>query len=207
MPAYERDHSTPQRNAVQRSAHSAVAPVPPLLALQRKAGNAAVTRTVEVQRRVEQQSHEHGAGCGHDDPVQASTVYDVIKKPGVPVDPAIRAKAEQGMGVYLGDVEVHKDAAARQSAADLQAHAYTTDRHIVVGEGGDNEHTMLHELAHVKQQRKGSVPGTDNGGGLSLSDKGDPKEVEAEDWAHRLKGGPDPVPYNDEPLSDDPDGF
>lgn len=66
---------------------------------------------------------------------------------------------------------------------------------------------MLHELAHVKQQRKGSVPGTDNGGGLSLSDKGDPKEVEAEDWAHRLKGSPDPVPYNDEPLSDDPDGF
>ncbi|MFS8199591.1 DUF4157 domain-containing protein [Streptomyces sp. CWNU-52B] len=186
MPAYEREPASHQRSAVQRSVRSA-APVPPVLDLQRAAGNAAVSRLVEVQRRHDEERHEHGSGCGHNEPVQRSSVLSVIQKAGRPVDPAIRAKAEQGMGTSFGDVQVHDGPDAQRSTAELGARAYTTGRHIVVGAGGGDEHTMLHELRHTWQQQQGSVAGTDNGGGISVSNKNDKDERDAESWATSMR--------------------
>jgi Zn-dependent peptidase ImmA (M78 family) len=55
-----------------------------------------------------------------------------------------------------------------------------SQRHVVIGEGGEDKHTLAHELTHVIQQRRGAVAGSDNGAGLSVSDPGDRFEREAE---------------------------
>ncbi|MFI6244927.1 DUF4157 domain-containing protein [Streptomyces sp. NPDC051016] len=157
-----------------------------MLALQRRAGNAAVARAVEEER------HEHDAGCGHaqqDTPVQRRAVLGVLGTPGRPVDSAIRAKAEQGMGTDFSDVVMHTGPEAEASAAEFGARAYTSGRHIVVGAGGADEHTMLHELAHAWQQQKGPVEGTDTGAGVRLSDPSDRHEQEADSIAHRIRSG------------------
>ncbi|MGW0854129.1 eCIS core domain-containing protein [Streptomyces sp. NPDC002690] len=150
-----------------------------VLNLQRLAGNAAVTRMLGGE-------HEHGAGCHHGTPVQRSSVLDALRTPGTPVDPRIRAKAEQGLGTDLSDVRVHSGPEAHRSAAELGARAYTSGRHIVAGERGMDEHTLLHELTHTWQQQRGQVAGTDNGTGLRVSSPGDRHENEAESWAHLL---------------------
>jgi hypothetical protein len=79
----------------------------------------------------------------------------------------------------LSHVRMYRGAEARQSAALLDASAYTSGPNIVIGEGGDNEKTIKHEAKHVKQQSMGPVPGTDNGAGLWVSDPHDPCEQEA----------------------------
>lgn len=186
MPAYERDRAVRRSTAAPRSPLSAAGPLPPILALQRAAGNAAVTRTIEVQRERDEEAHEHGAGCGHDQPpVQRAALEAAIRMPGVPVDPAIRAKADLAAGRPLPEVVVHRDAQAQRLTRDFGAVALTTGRHVFVGEGGGNEHTMLHELGHVLDQERGPVPGTDNGGGVSVSSEGDSGEVSADAFAQR----------------------
>ncbi|MFB1047259.1 DUF4157 domain-containing protein [Streptomyces chrestomyceticus] len=60
---------------------------------------------------------------------------------------------------------MHRDAAARRSAGEIGARAYTSGNHVVLGEGGGDQHTLAHELTHVIQQRQGPVVGTDNGTG------------------------------------------
>lgn len=188
-------------DATRRAARPA-APVIPLLELQRSAGNAAATHLIATQRRERAgEEHEHGSRCGHDQPVQSSSVLQVIQSRGRPVDPAIRLKAERALGSSLADVEVHTGAEARRSAAELGARAYTTGRHIVVGDGGHDEHTILHELRHTWQQQRGPVAGTNNGGGLSVSHAEDADEKDAEAWASRMRNAPTQHPA-DVPAQD-----
>ncbi|WP_329064731.1 eCIS core domain-containing protein [Streptomyces sp. NBC_01429] len=138
--------------------------------------------------------HQHTAGCGHTAaepaaepaPVQRSTVHDVLRTPGRPLDQATRSDMEQRLGDDFSDVRMHDDAAARRSASEVGAHAYTSGHHIVLGKGGNSKHTLVHELTHVIQQRKGSVSGTDSGDGLSISDPSDRYEREAEANATRV---------------------
>ncbi|MFI9562758.1 DUF4157 domain-containing protein [Streptomyces rishiriensis] len=161
-------------------------PAAALLALQRTAGNAAVSRAVEEQR------HEHDAHCGHGPAVQRSAVHQVLRSPGRPLDPALRSEME---GRFGGDdfsaVRVHTDAVAQRSAADIGAKAYTSGSHVVWD--GQDKHTLAHELDHVRQQSRGSVPGTDNGSGLRVSDPSDWAERQAEDTARRVMSGAAPV--------------
>lgn len=187
MPAYERDHASHQRNTVQRASRSAAAPLPPILALQRAAGNATVSRMVEVQRERAEELHEHGAGCGHNQPVQRSEVEAVLRTPGTPVDPLIRAKAERAEGARLPDAVVHRGPEARHLTAALGARAFTTGNHIIIGEGGDNERTHLHEAKHLWQQARGRVSGTDNGGGLSVSKETASEEIDADSFSRRAE--------------------
>ncbi|MFG2913174.1 DUF4157 domain-containing protein [Kitasatospora sp. NPDC048298] len=93
---------------------------------------------------------------------------------------------ENRFGADFTDVRVHDDGAARASAAEIGAHAYTSGSHIVLGDGGGDQHTLAHELTHVIQQRQGSVAGTDNGAGLKVSDPSDRFEREAEANATRV---------------------
>lgn len=161
-----------------------------LAALQRTAGNAA------VQRAVAQDRHSHGPGCGHQEevaPVQRSTVPDVLRGSGKPLDNEIRADMEGRFGADFSDVRLHTGIAAQRSAAEIGAHAYTSGNHVVIGEGGGDRHTLAHELTHVIQQRQGPVAGTDTGSGLSISDPSDRFEREAEEQAHRVLQGPSPV--------------
>ncbi|MEV7280999.1 DUF4157 domain-containing protein [Streptomyces sp. NPDC093111] len=165
-----------------------------LLALQRTIGNAAVSRLVEESR------HQHGAGCGHAQspeaapaPVQRSAVHDVLRSSGSPLDDGTRADMESRLGADFSDVRVHDDSAARASAAEVGARAYTSGNHIVIGDGGGDRHTLAHELTHVIQQRQGPVSGTDNGSGLRVSDPADRFEREAEANARRALSGPAPA--------------
>ncbi|MER5306297.1 DUF4157 domain-containing protein [Streptomyces sp. NPDC002773] len=165
-----------------------------VLALQGIAGNAAV---VQMLRRAghswaqgpEPEQHRHGAGCGHqpEQPsVQRSSVHDVLRSPGRPLDDATRTDMEARLGADFSDVRVHDDSAARASAAEVGARAYTSGGHVVIGEGGGDPHTLAHELTHVIQQRQGPVAGTDDGSGLSVSDPSDRFEREAEANAVRV---------------------
>ncbi|MFJ9434279.1 DUF4157 domain-containing protein [Streptomyces sp. NPDC101490] len=123
--------------------------------------------------------HQHDPGCGPRSepetgpPVQRSTVHDVLRAPGRSLDESTRTDMEARLGADFSDVRIHDGSAARESAAEVGARAYTSGSHVVIGEGGGDRHTLAHELTHVIQQRQGPVAGTDNGDGLRVSDPSD----------------------------------
>ncbi|WP_435886096.1 eCIS core domain-containing protein [Streptomyces erythrochromogenes] len=168
----------------------AAAPVG-LMGLQASAGNDAV---VQMLRRAghgrDQEQHRHTDGCGHQQSgqpaVQRSAVHDVLRAPGRPMDAATRSDMEARLGADFSDVRIHDNSAAKASAAEVGARAYTSGSHVVIGAGGGDKHTLAHELTHVIQQRQGPVAGTDNGSGLKVSDPSDRFEREAEANASRV---------------------
>ncbi|GLZ38935.1 DUF4157 domain-containing protein [Actinokineospora sp. NBRC 105648] len=157
-----------------------------LLELQRTAGNSAVAALLR------------GAG---QEAVQRSTVQDVLRSAGRPLDPGKRAEFETRLGADFSDVRLHDDAGARQSAHELGAAAYTSGSHIVVGGGGLDDHTLAHELTHVVQQRTGPVAGTDTGTGLRVSDPSDAFERAAEENATRVMREPVGAAVETEPVA------
>ncbi|MEU3505187.1 DUF4157 domain-containing protein, partial [Streptomyces hundungensis] len=162
-------------------------------ALQHSAGNAAVLQLLrQAGHTGERDEHQHGAGCGHpaqQPAVQRSAVHDVLRGSGRPLDEATRGDMEARLGADFSDVRIHNDAAAKASAAEVGARAYTSGSHVVIGDGGADKHTLAHELTHVIQQRQGPVAGTDNGSGLKVSDPSDRFEREAEANATRVMSG------------------
>ncbi|WP_406504950.1 DUF4157 domain-containing protein [Streptomyces sp. NBC_00212] len=172
-----------------------------LLALQSSAGNAAVVQMLrQAGHPWAQEQHQHNAGCGHQQTeqpaVQRSAVHDVLRTGGRPMDDATRTDMETRLGADFSDVRIHNDSAAKASAAEVGARAYTSGNHVVIGDGGGDKHTLAHELTHVIQQRRGPVAGTDNGGGLKVSDPSDRFEREAETSARRALGGQPPARHN-----------
>ncbi|MFB6836315.1 DUF4157 domain-containing protein [Streptomyces sp. NPDC056361] len=168
---------------------------PGLAEIQRLAGNAAVVQLLKENGHAwAQDEHRHGAGCGHGDveqpAVQRSAVHDVLRSGGRALDDATRTDMEARLGADFSDVRIHDDAAARASAAEVGARAYTSGSHVVIGDGGADKHTLAHELTHVVQQRQGPVAGTDNGAGLKVSDPSDRFEREAEANAQRVMSAP-----------------
>ncbi|MFF8320984.1 DUF4157 domain-containing protein [Streptomyces bobili] len=158
--------------------------------LQRTVGNRALAQLVADER------HEHGPGCGHSDGTavqRAPEVDAVLRSGGRPLDAPLRQEMEARLDADFGDVRLHVDSAARRSAAQLGARAYTSGSHVVIGEGGGDKHTLAHELTHVIQQRSGPVAGTDTGDGLRVSAPGDAFERAAEANAARVMSGPAPV--------------
>lgn len=175
----------PTRQTTARAQPAAgVMSAPVVASLQRTVGNAAVARMIGRRR---------GTGCRHEQElaVQRSAVHDVLRSAGQPLDEGLRTEMEARFGgVNFSDVRVHADAAARRSAGEIDAQAYTSGSHIVVGEGGVDKHTLAHELTHVVQQRRGPVAGSDTGHGLRVSDPSDRFEREAEATARRVMSGP-----------------
>ncbi|MGW1871589.1 eCIS core domain-containing protein [Streptomyces mauvecolor] len=109
------------------------------------------------------------------------------------MDDTTRSDMEARLGADFSDVRIHNDAAAKASAADIGARAYTSGNHVVLGDGGRDKHTLAHELTHVIQQRQGPVAGTDNGSGLNVSDPSDRFERAAEANAKRVMSGGIPI--------------
>lgn len=165
----ERAGRVPARGAASPSSAEGSMSAQDIRALQRSAGNAAVVRAV-----------------------QRSSVHDVLRGGGRPLDTGTRTDMEARLGADFSDVRVHDDSAAKASAAEVGARAYTSGNHVVIGDGGADRHTLAHELTHVIQQRQGPVAGTDNGSGLKVSDPSDRFEREAEANAHRVLSGPAP---------------
>lgn len=86
-------------------------------------------------------------------------VDKVVRAPGHPLDPSIRAFVEQRFDHDLSQVQVHTGEDAARSAEAIGAKAYTVGTHIAFAKGRYEPATPLgmkllaHELAHVAQQR------------------------------------------------------
>lgn len=156
------------------------------------------------------EQHQHGPGCDHRAtsrsgateaaPVQRSTVHDVLRAPGRPLGDNTRTDMESRLGADFTDVRIHDDSAARASADEIGARAYTSGSHVVIGAGGGDKHTLAHELTHVIQQRQGPVAGADHGDGLRVSDPSDRFEREAEANATRAMGASTAEPASHDAL-------
>lgn len=196
-PEWQRPPGSPYRTAPARGAE----PVPArpvradsgpdaltpaaLPALQRAIGNAEVGRLLAGEQ-----------------PVQRSTVPEVLRSAGTPLDETTRADMEARLGADFSDVRLHTGAAAEQSAGEIGARAYTSGNHVVIGQGGADRHTLAHELTHVVQQRLGAVDGTDRGDGLRISDPSDRFEREAEETATRALSAAPPSPAGESEQHD-----
>jgi hypothetical protein len=156
--------------------------------LQRTAGNAGVNAALAEEER--------------------SPVHDVISSGGGrPLEPDVRSDMEARLGSDFGDVRVHDDGRAHDSAVAVNAHAYTVgsnivfqrDRYAPASEAG--QVTLAHELTHVMQQRSGPVDGSPAAGGIKVSDPGDRFEREASETAARVMSGPAPAPVSVGPAA------
>ena len=150
-----------------------------VLDLQRAVGNAGVTSMLEEDR---------------------SPVHDVISSGGRPLEPNVRDDMETRLGHDFGDVRVHDDGAAHDSATAVNAHAYTVGSNVVFQRdkydpsSSDGRTMLAHELTHVVQQRSGPVDGTSAPGGIKVSDPSDRFEREAAATAERAMSAPVTVP-------------
>src|SRR6185312_12273281 len=149
-----------------------------VLGLQRAIGNAGVGSLLEEER---------------------SPIHDVIGSGGSPLAPDVRAEMEGRLGHDFSDVRVHNDSAAHDSAAAVNAHAYTVGSNVVFQRGrydtgsAEGKTMLAHELTHVVQQRSGPVEGTEAGGGIKVSDPSDRFEREAAANADAVMAAPVPT--------------
>jgi hypothetical protein len=85
-------------------------------------------------------------------------VNEVLRASGRPLDPETRAYMEPRFGVTFGQVRVHHDARAAESARAVDAQAYTVGSQIVFGSGryaprsSQGRWLIAHELSHTIQQ-------------------------------------------------------
>ena len=90
-------------------------------------------------------------------------VHDVLRSPGRPLDPSVRADMEARFGHDLSRVRVHADARAAESADAVDAAAYAVGPHVVFGPGryrpeaAPGRELLAHELAHTVQQQSASA--------------------------------------------------
>jgi hypothetical protein len=154
---------------------SANAPAQQMLELQRSAGNAAVASAMENER---------------------SAVLDVVGRGGgEPLAEPVKQRMEAAFDADFSDVRLHTGGPAADSARAVRAHAYTVGNEIVLGDSApklgtvDGDHTLAHELAHVEQQRRGPVDGTDTGGGIKVSEPNDRFERAADAAADAVLSG------------------
>jgi hypothetical protein len=150
-----------------------------ILDLQRAVGNSGVGAMLEEER---------------------SPVHDVVNSGGgSPLPADVRAEMQGRLGHDFGDVRVHNDSRAHESAQAVNAHAYTVGSNVVFQRdkydpsSAEGKTMLAHELTHVVQQRSGPVDGTAAGGGIKVSDPGDRFEREAAANAERVMSAPAPV--------------
>ena len=102
-----------------------------LMALQRAAGNAAVVRAVQAAR-VAAVPPEHAVASPR---VQRSTVHDLLRSAGRPLDAGVRGDMEVRLGADISRVRIHTGSVAHRSAVEIGARAYTAGEHVVLGNG------------------------------------------------------------------------
>ena len=119
-------------------------------------------------------------------------VYDVLRSPGRPLDPASRDFFEPRFRQDFSGVRIHSDDRAAQSARTVNARAYTAGPNIVFESGQYNPFSasgrqlLAHELTHVVQQGSGRIQSQGPGGSLTLNEPGDMWERQAESASRSL---------------------
>jgi hypothetical protein len=110
-------------------------------------------------------------------------VYRTLRTPGSSLDAATRSRMESRFGHNFGDVRVHHDSLADESARAVHADAYTVGRKIVFAAGKYAPATpagrrlLAHELTHVVQQNMANLPGS---GRIEVGATGTRQEAEAD---------------------------
>jgi flagellar motor protein MotB len=113
------------------------------------------------------------------------SIAQTLSSFGSPLEPALQQDMERRFGHDFSQVRVHSGAAAAQSAADVNAQAYTVGHNVVFGAGRFAPGTQVgrrllaHELTHVVQQAT-SLSST-------IQRQPDEEEVSAEDFAKKLE--------------------
>jgi hypothetical protein len=163
-----------------------------MLRLQQTIGNRAVQRLIQAQRSSSDPTNERQQEV-HGVPSVTSIINDTLSSQGRPLDAETRSFMESRFDFDFGQVQVHADSDAAQSAETINANAYTIGPHIVFGEGeyspasSEGQELIAHELTHIVQQAQGPVAGTPIGAGeLSVSDPLDEFERAADTTAHRV---------------------
>jgi hypothetical protein len=117
------------------------------------------------------------------------TVQAVLRSPGQPLEPGLRADMEGRFGHDFSRVRIHADAAAAASTRALHAYAYTVGHDIVLddlrsGRDGPPHPSLGHELAHVVQQDRAT-----GYSGALLGTPADPAEIQADRAAASVDDG------------------
>ena len=111
-----------------------------------------------VQRLLKKGTLRRSAALDEDLESVPPAVQETFNSSGRPLDSSTRQFMESRFGEDFGQVQVHTDGKAAQSADAVNARAYTVGSDIVFAEGqyspGTNEgnKVIAHELAHVSQQ-------------------------------------------------------
>jgi len=133
---------------------------------QRQADRSAEIPT-DIERR-NQASAQRNTAKNHEDGPAGDTgvpdsVRNVISSSGRSLDPAIQREMADKMGDDFSDVQVHTGPEAAKAAEEINARAFTVGNHVVFNHGeydpssAEGQHTIAHELAHVRQQTGGAV--------------------------------------------------
>jgi hypothetical protein len=130
--------------------------------------DSATSRMIDLQQTVGNQSVQRIIS---DSPLSASKPFTTQSSGagGERLPHETREVMEARFGADFGDVRVHTDQAAAESAAALNANAYTSGRNIYFAPGKyapqETEGTRLlaHELTHVVQQSGGSQAPMEHG--------------------------------------------
>ena len=148
-----------------------------------------------------------------------SNGHDVISPDsGEPLDPMTRGFMESRFSTDFGQVRVHTGTSAAESAAALNAVAYTSGRDIYFAEGKyspqtrEGQHLIAHELTHTIQQGgEATTPkevAAKHHDGMLIGPADDPLEYEADRAADSvLTSGPDeavhraPAGYTEDGVS------
>ena len=92
-------------------------------------------------------------------------VHATLAQSGHPLDSATRSEMEARFGHDFGDVRIHRNAQAAESARSVDAHAFTVGSHVVFDSGRyapetlEGRRLLAHELTHVVQQAQGVSAG------------------------------------------------
>jgi pyrrolidone-carboxylate peptidase len=104
------------------------------------------------------QREAEGAGAASAGEAAPPVVHQVLAQAGRPLDSTLRADLEPRMGADFGNVRIHDDPLAAQSARAVRARAYAVGPHIAFAAGrfapdrAAGRRLLVHELAHVAQR-------------------------------------------------------
>ena len=176
-------------SALNRSSASAPASVNrSVLQLQRQYGNRYVERVLSLSRESVSREPQHDADAGASD--VSPHVEGAIQQErggGHGLDSGVRHQMESSLGADFGGVRVHTDNRADSLNRALSARAFTTGQDVFFREGAYQPGSSIgreliaHELTHVVQQNGNTVRRA-----MSVSQPGDPHEVEAEQTARAI---------------------
>jgi len=129
----------------------------PVSGVQRKCAECEQEEQEQVQRKETANNDSGGKSA-------PSIVSDVISSGGgQPMDGGTKQFMESRFGQDFGQVRIHTDSRAAESAAAIQARAYTSGRDVVFGAGEyqpgseSGKRLLAHELVHVGQQLSNAV--------------------------------------------------